>query len=65
MPTCTECGDTGWIRWPGMNNEEEIEKCVQCENRKLRAILKEVVEDMVFCVGPSKGTMAKIKEALK
>lgn len=35
------------------------------ETERLRAILQDVVDDMLFTVGPSKGTMAKIEQALK
>jgi hypothetical protein len=62
---CAECGGDGMIRWLGMNNDEEVAKCATCEIKKLRAILQDVVDDMLFCVGPSKGTMAKIHQALR
>jgi hypothetical protein len=61
---CPDCGDTGMMRWLGRNNDEEVANCTTCEIRRLRSLLQDVVDDMTFCVAPSKGTMAKIHKVL-
>ncbi len=62
---CPDCSDTGMIRWLGRNNDEEVGKCPLCEVRRLRALLQDVLDDMMFSVAPNKGTLAKITEALR
>ena len=63
--TCVDCGDTGMLRWLGRSNDEEVSECPTCEIRHLKGLLQEVLDDMIFCVAPNKGTLAKIEMALR